>query len=79
MSKSKFELNYSGVGQLLRGSEMKTLISGIAQSRTAEAGEGYGHREHDSGQRIIANIYPATHEAWQDNMQNNTLLKVLHK
>lgn len=76
---AEFKLNYEGVGQLLRGPEMQELISSIAQSRASEAGEGYGHREHDSGQRIIANIYPATKETFQDNLENNTLLKVLHK
>lgn len=78
MAKVEIQLNEEAVGQLLRGEEVREMISGMAQTVANNAGEGYGHREHDSGQRIIANIYPETKEAFRDNLQNNTLLKGLH-
>lgn len=77
--KTKIKLNSSGVRQMLRGSEVKDMIEQKAQSAANEAGNGYASRIHNSGERIIANVYPTTKEAWRDNMTNNTLLKVLHK
>lgn len=79
MAKVRVEINYEGIGQLLRGEEIRNMVAEIAGRAANEAGPGYAHREHDSGQRYVANIYPETEEAWKDNLQNNTLLKVLHK
>ena len=79
MAKAEIKINYEGIGQLLRGDEVRGVITEIASRAASEAGAGYAHREHDSGQRIIANVYANTEEAWKDNLQNNTLLKVLHK
>lgn len=78
MAKVEFELNEEGIGALLRSSEMNSVISGIAQKVVGNCGDGYGHREHDTGKRIASNIYPGTEEAYQDNLRNNTLLKGLH-
>ena len=68
------KINYSGVGQLLKGSEVQEMLSGIAGAKTPE---GYSNRIHVTEQRAIANIYPDTEEARQDNYENNTLLKML--
>lgn len=77
MSTVKVELNYDGIGSMLRGSEMKALMERYGAQISGRAGEGYSFRVHDTGQRQAANIYPDTKEAYQDNLNNNTLLKAL--
>lgn len=78
MAKVEIKLNSASIGNLLRGPEVSEMMSSMARTVAGNCGEGYGHREHDSGQRIISNIYPETKEAYQENLQNNTMLKGLH-
>lgn len=77
MASTKVKLSYTGIGQLLRGEEMKALMEQFGSDRAHRAGEGYNFRVHNTGQRQAANIYPETREAVKDNLKNNTLLKVL--
>lgn len=74
---SYFELNSAGVQELLQGPEMQAILSDIAASKAAEAGDGYNSAVHAGAKRAYANVFPETHEAYLDNLHNNTLLKVL--
>ena len=67
----KFELNYEGVGELLKSSEMQSVLMENAQSIASNAGEGY--KAVQMSTRVI--VVPDTQEAEQDNLDNNTLLK----
>ena len=75
--KARVELDYNGIGQLMRSEGMADAVSRKADEITARAGSDYAYRLHNTGQRQAANIYPASLEAWKDNLENNTLLKVL--
>lgn len=76
MSNNKIVVLYDGVGALLRGNEMKDLVTNYAGEVLQRAGAGYSMRVHNTGQRQAANVFPETPEASKDNLQNNTLLKV---
>ncbi len=77
MDRIKIKLNRAGVGQLLKSDEMKALVQGFGEEVAARAGEGHAARTHNSGQRMICNVYPTTKETAKDNYENNTLLKAL--
>ncbi len=78
MSLERFELNRAGVRELLHSEEMGQLLTEIAETVAGRAGDGYeAAAPHDSGQRLIVNVYPATEKAWRDNLENNTLLTAL--
>lgn len=77
MSKVAIKMSYSGIGAMLRGEEMKQLVTEYASGVVQRAGEGYSMRVHNTGQRQAANVFPETKEASRDNLKNNTLLKVV--
>lgn len=74
---SYFELNPAGVVELLQSPEMQGILANIASAKAAEAGEGYNSAVHVGAKRAYANVYAETHEAFVDNLHNNTLLKVV--
>lgn len=77
MSKVAIKLSYSGIGAMLRGEEMKQLITDYASGVVQRAGGDFSFRVHNTGQRQAANVFPTTKEASMDNLQNNTLLKAV--
>lgn len=77
MADLEIKLDYAGIGQMLRGDEMKTLVSEYGQKAVQIAGTGYGSSTHNTGQRQACNIFPADARSANDNYRNNTLLKVL--
>lgn len=77
MSKAEIVLNSNNIRAILRSADMQQMLESKAAEITARAGDGYIYRSHDSGQRIITNVYAETEEALKDNLENNTLLKAL--
>lgn len=77
MAKFKFELNKAGVGELLKSEEMMTICKEYADGIRARAGEGYETDTYVGKTRANAMVYPATKEAYMDNLENNTLLKAV--
>ena len=76
MSKNvKVKLSYSGIGALMRGPEMAALMEQYGSAAAARAGDGYGYRVHNTGQRQACNVFPETKQASRNNLKNNTLLK----
>lgn len=75
MSKMKFELNYAGVGKLLKSQEMVSVLEGYANGIAARAGDGYS--VYIGPNRANVSVETTTDEAYQDAMENNTLLKSL--
>lgn len=73
----KFVLNTDGVKALLQSEEMQSIIEGYASSKASQAGEGYSYDVKVGQSRTYANIYAESDEAKQDNLQNNTLEKVI--
>lgn len=72
-----FKLNSNGVRELLKSPEMQDIIDGYAQEKAHQAGAGYEADVRIGKKRCYANIYPITVEAAYDNMDNNTLEKVI--
>lgn len=77
MSNVRIVLNSAGISSILRSQEMQTMLEDRAAEIAGRAGAGYGYSSHDTGQRIITNVYADTDEARKDNLENNTLLKAL--
>lgn len=75
MSNVKIKLSYSGIGAMLRGPEMRGLVEEYGSAAAARAGEGFGYRVHNTGQRQACNVFPENARASRDNLKNNTLLK----
>lgn len=78
MSRSvEIRLNSESVQELLKSDEMQALLSELASSKAGQAGVGYEYSVKVGQRRAYANIYPASKEAYQDNLDNNTLEKVI--
>ena len=73
----RIELNKEGVGALLKGGETESLMQRMGNEIAKRAGTGYAASTHNTGQRHICNVYAATTEAKQDNLENNTLIKAM--
>lgn len=77
MAKYKFELNRSGVRELLRSDEMKSMLKAKADAAAQSCGDGYESGSYVMSTRAVARVSAATIEAKQDNLKNNTILKAL--
>lgn len=77
MSSVEIYVDYSAVGQLLRGSDVKNMVYSYAKDIASKCGSGYAADTYSAGTRVIASAYTETEEAMQDNLENNTLLKGL--
>ena len=77
MSNYRIELNYAGVGELLKSQEIADTVKEVAEQVAARAGDGYATDVYQAGTRVIASVYTETEEAMKDNLENNTLLKAV--
>ena len=74
---SRFELNYAGVGELLRSGEMRSVIEAYTDAVLSNAGANYGSQVKLVKDRWAGYVDDRTPEGKQDNLDNNTLLKSL--
>lgn len=77
MSKVEFELNLSGLNQIMKSAEMQGVLERAGESVARNAGANYGSRVHVANFVAITNVYPENWDARRDNMANNTLVKAL--
>ena len=77
MAKFKFELNRDGVKALLKSQEMQDVLSSYAEEVQGRAGGGYEHDTYMAGTRVIASVFTEDAKSFQDNLENNTLLRSL--
>ena len=77
MSKMQFKLNHAGVGQLLKSSEMQSLLTDRATEIRNRAGDGYEQDIYVGKTRANAMVRATTYQAKADNARNNTLLKAV--
>lgn len=77
MSNVKFKLNRAGVGQLLKSGEMQAVIASKANTVQNRAGDGFTAETYIGRDRVRAIIKAETYEAYQECLENNTLLKAL--
>lgn len=73
---NKFELNKSGVRELLKSAEMAEVIDEYTSRVADNAGNGYGHNV-QTANRAVGRVFAESAEAERDNSENNTLLKAL--
>ena len=76
MSK-KFELNYSGVAELMKSPEMIEVLKDKARSIQEAAGDGYEINSFVGKNRANVSVKTKTRKAIRDNNKNNTLLKAM--
>lgn len=73
----RFVRDENGIKNLLKRDEMLRICMNYAQRMQQIAGPGYEVEERTKyPERVGAALYPATPEANQDNLENNTLEKV---
>ena len=78
MNKSfEFVANDEGIQELLKGAAMQKILVSEASDRTSKAGKGYTYSAHVGERRAYVNIYPITKEAMEDNLEHNTLERVI--
>ena len=77
MAKTKFELNRSGVRELLRSPEMMAVCQDYANRALSSLGDGYEVSTMTGRNRVNAEVRAETFEARKENLKNNTILKAL--
>lgn len=78
MKRTKFKLDYKGVGELMKSQEMGALMKEYAEAIQSRCGAGYSVDVYLNGKtRANASVYADTEEARRDNFENNTLLKAV--
>lgn len=76
MSK-KFELNYSGVAELMKSPEMIEVLRDKARGIQEAAGDGYEINSFVGKNRANVSVKTKIRKAIRDNNKNNTLLKAM--
>lgn len=74
---SRFELNYAGVGELLRSGEMRGVIEACTEAVLSNAGPNYASKVKLVKDRWAGYVDDRSESAHRDNLDNNTLLKAL--
>ena len=74
---TKFQLNRSGVRELLRSDELMAECSNHAKRIHSRCGDGYEMTTHVGKNRVNASVHAKTIKARKDNSKNNTLLKAM--
>ena len=77
MGNIDFQMNYKGIGELLKTEELQQYMQSIGESVAARAGEGYAADTKVGRKRAHTFVRSTTPEAYYDNLENNTLLKAL--
>lgn len=77
MSSFKFKLNRSGVRELMKSTEMQSVLTNYASNIRNRCGNGYEQDIYVGTNRANAMVSAATIKAKRDNKKNNTLLKAV--
>lgn len=77
MSNIRVKLNKAGVRELLKSGEVMAMLEQEAQKRASAAGNGYTVNTYVGRNRCNAEILAETQAAKRDNLQNNTLVRVI--
>ncbi|MGX6962429.1 hypothetical protein [Vagococcus xieshaowenii] len=75
--KTRFKLNYKGVGQLMKSAEMQSVLEEKAKAIKNRCGEGYEQDVFVGKTRANAMVSAKSYKAKKDNSKNNTILKAL--
>lgn len=75
----KFELDRSGVRELLRSDEMMEICREYADKAVDRLGGGYEVSEHTGRNRVNASVKAVSYKARKENLENNTILKAVNQ
>lgn len=80
MAKVHIELNSDGIVELMKSDEIMSVLESHGRSMVSSLGEGYSMSKYPNGKsRGNVSVYADSKEAYQDNMNNNSLLKAVGK
>ena len=77
MSKMKFELNSSGVSDLLRSKEIQAILLDKGNEISERAGDGFEVKVSPGQKRANATVSTTDIKSMAKNAKDNTLLKAL--
>lgn len=79
MAKLRFELDRTGVGELLKSSEVRAVLHQYGDGAVSRLGEGYEATDSDtsSSKRAKVMVRATTFKTRRDNVKNNTILKAV--
>lgn len=82
--KIKVELNLAGVNELMKRQELQDMMQGLGEqiASRAEAMSENPKAEYESNTKTlnwiaVTNVRAVNHEAFEENLENNTLLRAL--
>jgi len=78
MSNKVFELNYEGVGALLKSEEMKNICKSYADAAAAKLGDGYEVTTYTGKTRVNASVRAVTYKARKENSESNSIIKAVY-
>lgn len=76
-NKVKFELNLQGLNELMKSSEMQSVLKDAGKAVASAAGSDYDSEVHTASYIAISNVYPNSQRAAHENFTDNTLLKAI--
>ena len=77
MAKARFELNLSGLNELMKSPEMQGALQAAGDAVAGAAGGNYGVNVHVANYVAIANVYPEDRASAKKNYEDNELLKAV--
>jgi hypothetical protein len=75
MANVEFELNLSGLQEIMKSGEMQSALSEAGAAVAQAAGGDYAYRVHTASFVSLCNVYPDSKEAAKENYETNSLLK----
>lgn len=73
----RIELDSAGIVEVLKSPEVAEYCTSLAETKRAEAGEGYILSPHMGAKRFNVKVVADSKNAAEDNLDNNTLLKTM--
>ena len=77
MGKVDFVLNLQGLNELMKSDEMVSVLEECGRAVAEAAGDDYASSVHQANFVAIANVYPDSKRAANENFHENTLLKAV--
>lgn len=71
------ELNDAGFRELLKSSEITSIIKGYADQIAGRCGTGYVSDTYNAGNRMVASVSTTDYESMKDEYENQTIEKAL--
>lgn len=79
MNKVKVWIESAGIQELLKSEEVQDLLFKYANDALGTLGDGYEAESYMGTDRAKVRIRAVTHQAYKENMEQNTILKAVSK